>query len=138
MDGIWTQEEEHFLTQGFKKAITYIQPFHFDLTQLDRRDFSDFIKIAFEPRFIEFVTALNISNIYIHRELRPVFDACKGFVRSEDNFASDYYHYGHIGLTHIQVCNQHFFDENYILFLMGFVNADYGKVCTSGLIRRYL
>lgn len=109
MDIIWTQEKEHFLTQGFNKAITYIQPFHFDLSQLDRRDFSDFIKIAFEPKFIEFATALKISNIYINRELRPVFDACKGFVRTEDNFASDYYHYGHIDLTHVHLCEKHFF-----------------------------
>lgn len=138
MDVIWTQEEEHFLTQGFKKAITYIQPFHYDLSQLDKRDFSDFIKIAFEPKFIEFATALNISNIYIHRELRPVFDACKGFVRTEGNFASDYYRYGHMGLTHIHICEQHFFDENWILFLMGAVNSTYGKVGTSGLIRKSL
>lgn len=135
MDIIWTQEE-HFLTQGFNKAIAYIQPFRFDLSLLDRRDFSDFIKIAFEPKFMEFLAHLDITNVYVHRELRPVFDACKNFVRSEGNFASDYYRYGHIGLTHIQVCNQHFFDENYILFLMGAVNSTYGKVGTSGLIRR--
>lgn len=135
MDVIWTQEE-HFLTQGFKKAIAYIQPFHFDLSQLDGRDFRNFIQIAFEPTFIDFITDLNVTNIYIHKKLRPVFDACKGFVWSGSNFASDYYHYGHIGLTHIQVCEQHFFDENYILFLMGAVNSTYGKVGTSGLIRR--
>lgn len=136
MDVIWTQEE-HFLTQGFNKAISYIQPFHFDLTCLDRQDFSDFIKMAFEPKFIEFATDLNISNIYIHRELRPVFDACKDFVRSKNNFGSDYYRYGHIGLTHVHLCEKHFFDENWILFLMGFVNQTYGKVGTTGLIRRY-
>lgn len=137
MDVIWTQEEEHFLTQGFKKAITYIQPFHFDLSQLDGRDFRDFIQIAFEPKFTEFLADLNVTNIYIHKKLRPVFDACKDFDWSGSNFASDYYHYGHIGLTHIQVCEQHFFDENYILFLMGAVNSTYGKVGTSGLIRRH-
>ena len=137
MDVIWNQEEEeHFLTQGFKGAITYIQPFHFDLSQLDKCDFSDFIKLAFEPDFTKFITDLNVTNVYVHRKLRPVFDACKGFVRSESNFASDYYHYGHIGLTHVQVCNQHFFDENWILFLIGAVNSTYGKVGTSGLIRR--
>lgn len=135
MDTIWTQEE-HFLTQGFKKAITYIQRFHYDLSQLDGRDFRNFIQIAFEPDFTKFLTDLNITNIYIHKKLCPVFDACKGFVPSGSNFASDYYHYGHIGLTHIQVCEQHFFDENWILFLMGAVNSTYGKVGTSGLIRR--
>ena len=136
MDTIWTQEE-HFLTQGFKKAITYIQPFHFDLSQLDKRDFSDFIQIAFEPKFIEFATALKISNIYIHKKLCPVFSACKGFRADGDHFASDYYHYGHIGLTHIHLCEKHFFDENYILFLMGFVDSEYGKVGTTGLTRSY-
>ena len=138
MDIMRFYKKDPFLTQNFKKAITYIKPFNFDLSQLDKRDFSDFIKIAFEPKFIEFATDLNISNIYIHRELRPVFDACKSFVRIEDNFASDYYHYGHIGLIHIHLCEQHFFDENYILFLMGHVNQTYGKVDTSGLIRRSL
>ena len=135
MDVVWTQEE-HFLTQGFNKAITYIQPFYFDLSQLDGRDFRNFIQVAFEPTFMEFITDLQVSNIYIHKKLRPVFDACKNFVVSESNFASDYFHYGHIGLTHIQVCEQHFFDENWILFLMGAVNSTYGKVGTSGLIRR--
>lgn len=135
MDIIWNQEE-HFLTQGFRKAITYIKPFHYDLSQLDGRDFRNFIQIAFEPDFTKFLTDLNINNIYIHKKLCPVFDACKGFVPSRSNFASDYYHYGHIGLTHIQVCEQHFFDENWILFLMGAVNSTYGKVGTSGLIRR--
>lgn len=136
MDVMWTQEEEHFLTQGFKKAITYIQPFHFDLSQLDRRDFRNFIQIAFEPTFIDFITDLKVSNIYINKELYPVFEACKGFVWSGSNYASDYYHCGHIGLTHIQVCEQHFFDENWILFLIGAINSTYGKVGTSGLIRR--
>ena len=135
MDVVWTQEE-HFLTQGFKKAIAYTQPFHFDLSLLDRCDFRNFIQVAFEPTFMEFLTDLNITNIYIHKKLRPVFDACENFFWSGSNFASDYYHYGHIGLTHIQVCEQHFFDENWILFLMGAVNSTYGKVGTSGLIRR--
>lgn len=135
MDIIWTQEEEHFLTQGFKKAITYIQPYHFDLSQLDRRDFSNFIQIAFEPMFIEFLTDLNISNVYVHKELRPVFDACKRFVQSESNFASDYHCYGHIGFTRIHLIQKHFFDENWILFLMP--NATYGKVGTTGLTRSY-
>lgn len=136
MDVVWTQEE-HFLTQGFKKAIAYTQPFHFDLSLLDRRDFSDFIKIAFEPKFMEFLAYLDVTNVYVHKKFRPVFDACKNFVRSENNFASDFYRYGHIGLTHIQVCEQHFFDEDWILFLMGAVNSTYGKVGTSGLIRKY-
>ena len=139
MDVIWNQEEEeHFLTYGFRKAITYIQPFHFDLSQLDKRDFSDFIKIAFEPKFVELIKDLSITNVYVHRKLRPVFDACEYFVRSEGNFASDYYRYGHMGLTHIYICEQHFFDEDWILFLMGAVNSTYGKVGTSGLIRKSL
>lgn len=138
MDIICTYEKDHFLTRAFKEAITYIKPFNFDLSQLDRRDFSNFIQITFEPMFIDFLADLKVSNIYVHRELRPVFDACKRFVQSESNFASDFYHYGHIGLTHIQVCEQHFFDENWILFLMGAVNSTYGKVGTSGLIRRSL
>lgn len=138
MDVVLTQEEEeHFLTYGFKKAITYIQPFHFDLSQLDKQDFQNFIQIAFEPKFTEFLTDLNVTNIYIHKKLRPVIDACKGFVKLENNFASDYYHYGYIGLTHVQVCEKHFFDENWILFLIGAVNSTYGKVGTSGLIRRH-
>lgn len=137
MEVIWTQEE-HFLTRGFNKAIAYIQPFHFDLSQLDKHDFLNFIQIAFEPKFTEFLTDLNISNIYVHKKLRPVFDACKEFVRTESNFASDYYHYGHIGLTHVHLCEKQFFDENYILFTMGFVNSSYGKVGTTGLIRRHL
>lgn len=136
MEVIWTQEE-HFLTRGFNKAITYIQPFCFDLSQLDKRDFSDFIKIAFEPEFTKFLTDFNITDIYINKKLRPVFDACRGFLRTRDIFASDYYRYGHIGLTHIHLCEKHFFDEDWILFLMGPVNQVYGKVCTSGLIRRY-
>ena len=41
MDIICAYEKDHFLTQGFKKAITYIKPFNFDLSQLDRRDFSN-------------------------------------------------------------------------------------------------
>lgn len=138
MDIICAYEKDHFLTRAFKEAITYIKPFNFDLSQLDRRDFSNFIQITFEPMFIDFLADLKVSNIYVHRELRPVFDACKRFVQSESNFASDFYHYGHIGLTHIQVCEQHFFDENWILFLMGAVNSTYGKVGTSGLIRRSL
>jgi hypothetical protein len=137
MDVVWTQKE-HFLTQGFKEAMLYMQPFHFDLSQLDKRDFSDFIQIAFEPEFTKFLIDFNISNIYINKKLRPVFNACKNFVQSENSFASDYYHYGHIGLTHIHVCEQHFFDDDWILFLMGFINQKYGKVCTSGLIRRSL
>lgn len=137
MEVIWTQEE-HFLTRGYNKAATYIKPFHFDLSQLDKHDFSDFIQIAFEPEFTKFLINLNITNIYINKELRPVFDACKEFVRSENNFASDYYRYGHIGLTHIHLCEKHFFDEDWILFLMGSVNQVYGKVCTSGLISKRL
>lgn len=137
MKVIWTQGE-HFLTRGYNKATAYIKPFHFDLSQLDEHDFSDFIQIAFEPEFTKFLINLNITNIYINKELRPVFDACKEFVRSENNFASDYYRYGYIGLTHIHLCEKHFFDKDWILFLMGSVNQVYGKVYTSGLIRRGL
>ena len=133
MDIIRAYKKDHFLTQGFKKAIAYTKPFHFDLSQLDRRDFSNFIQTAFEPIFTEFLTDLKVSNIYVHRELRPVFDACKRFVRSESNFASDYYCYGHISFTHIHLIQKHFFDENWILFLMS--NATYGKVGTSGLTK---
>lgn len=133
MDIIRAYEKDHFLTQGFKKAIAYTKPFHFDLSQLDRRDFSNFIQITFEPMLIDFLTDLKVSNIYIHRELRPVFDACKRFVQSESNFASDYYCYGHIGPTRIQLIQKHFFDENWILLLMP--NATYGKVSTSGLTK---
>ena len=133
MDTIRFYTKDPFLTQNFKKAITYEQPFHFDLSQLDRRDFSNFIQTAFEPIFIEFLVDLKVSNIYVHRELRPVFDACKHFVQSESNFASDYYCYGHISFTHIHLIQKHFFDEDWILLLMP--NATYGKVCTSGLTK---
>ena len=133
MDIIRSYTKDHFLTRAFKKAIIYIKPFNFDLSQLDKRDFSNFIQIAFEPIFIEFLTDLKVSNIYVHRELRPVFDACKHFVQSESDFASDYYHYGHIGFTHIHLIQKHFFDEDWILFLMP--NVTYGKVGTSGLTK---
>lgn len=131
MDIIRFYTKDPFLTQNFKKAITYIKPFNFDLSQLDKRDFSNFIQIAFEPMFIDFLADLKVSNIYVHRELRPVFDACKRFVRSESNFASDYY--GHISFTHIHLIQKHVFDEDWILLLMP--NATYGKVCTSGLTK---
>lgn len=131
MDIIRFYTKDPFLTQNFKKAITYIKPFNFDLSQLDKRDFSNFIQIAFEPMFIDFLADLKVSNIYVHRELRPVFDACKRFVRSESNFASDYY--GHISFTHIHLIQKHVFDEDWILLLMP--NATYGKVCISGLTK---
>lgn len=133
MDIIRFYTKDPFLTQNFKKAITYIKPFNFDLSQLDKRDFSNFIQIAFEPMFIDFLADLKVSNIYVHRELRPVFDACKRFVQSESNFASDYYCYGRIGFTRIHLIQKHFFDENWILFLMP--NVTYGKVGTSGLTK---
>ena len=91
-----------------------------------------------EPKFVELIKDLSITNVYVNRKLRPIFDACEYFVRSEGNFASDYYRYGHMGLTHIHICEQHFFDDDWILFLMGAVNSEYGKVGTSGLISRSL
>jgi len=109
------EPSEHFLTQSFRSAHRLEEEFNYDLSQLDKRDLVNFIRVAFEPEFLNLVVLLQIADIYIYKDLFHIFELFTDFVPYTENVASDYYCHGHIGLLRIQVCEDPLFDDDGIL-----------------------
>jgi hypothetical protein len=127
--------EEHFLTRSFREAHL-IKDFDYDLSLLDKKDFTKFIQISFEPEFLDLALKLQVRDLYMHKDLFHVFELFTKFVPCTENIASDYYCQGHISYLRIQVCEKPLFDNNGILLSSpGNTYKTYYKTYIRGLKR---
>lgn len=109
-------EVDHFLTRYFKDADLLLKDFNYDLSQLDRRDLTNFIQLVFEPEFLKLEQELLASDLYICKTLFPIFRSFTSFVPIPEYIDSVYYNCrGHIGLLRIQVCEKPLFDDDGVL-----------------------
>lgn len=127
-------EIEHFLTRSFRDALLLIKDFNYDLSLLDKRDFTKFIQISFEPEFLDLVLKLQVKDLYIYKDLFYVFESFTKFVPSIENIASDYYCHGHIGFLRIQVCEKPLFDDCGVL--LSCQGGNTYKTYIRGLLKR--
>ena len=127
-------EVEHFLTRDFRDAQPLIKEFNYDLSQLDKEDFTEFIQKVFEPEFIELEQGLTAIDIYISKALFPIFKLFTNFIPVAAEIIdinSIYcYCYGHIGSLGVQVCEKPLFDNDGILLncLGGFNYKTYLRI----------
>ncbi len=121
---------KHPITEKFDLACVLIKSFIYDLSLLETKDVTQFIQVAFEPEFMDLVTKLGISYIYINKNLFRIFRLFSKFVPKIENIASDYYCAGHIGPVSVQVCEKYLFEDDWILFSTG---VTYYKTIIKGL-----
>lgn len=109
-------EITHYLTRSFRDANLLLKDFDYDLSQLDRKDFTDFIQLVFEPEFLSLEQDLSARDLYISKDLFPIFKVFTKFVPILESKDSVYYNCcGHIDLLQIQVCEKPLFPKDGIL-----------------------
>lgn len=109
-------EVDHFLTRDFRDANLLLKDFNYDLSQLDRIDLTNFIQLVFEPEFLKLEQELSAIDIYICKDLFPIFRSFTNFVPIPEDMDSVYYNcHGHIGLLRIQVCEKPLFNDDGVL-----------------------
>lgn len=106
---------DHFLTRYFRDANLLLKDFNYNLSQLDRRDLTNFIQLVFEPEFLKLEQELLASDLYIYKTLFPIFRSFTSFVPIPE-YNSVYYNCrGHIGSLRIHVCEKPLFDDDGVL-----------------------
>lgn len=109
-------EVDHYLARSFRDADLLLKDFDYDLSQLDRKDFTDFIQLVFEPEFLSLEQDLSARGLYISKDLFPIFKVFTKFVPLPESKDSVYYNcYGHIDFLQVQVCEKPLFNKNGIL-----------------------